>query len=252
MPTQSRGHGTRKQLLCPRTRVGPSRCKSYHSTSAGRDPCRGAAAPRSPPSSRNRSTGRVALRRHNLAGDVQADLTVHGGPDKAVYAYPSEHYPWWTGQLPDMELTWGAFGENLSTLGLVEDIVRIGDEYRIGTARLIVTQPRLPCFKLGIRFGDQGIIKRFRNSGRPGIYFAVAEEGDITAGDPIELIRTDESAPTVVDVFRLILDDKENVDGLRRALRRRPSPRSCARTSPSGSSTLGRTSSSAAPDPHIG
>ncbi|HEY1378308.1 MAG TPA: MOSC domain-containing protein [Gemmataceae bacterium] len=164
-------------------------------------------------------TGRVAVRRLNLDGDTQADLSVHGGPDKAVYAYPSEHYPWWHEQLPGAELPWAAFGENLTTAGLVETEVRIGDEYRVGTARLVATQPRLPCFKLGIRFGDQRMVKRFRLSGRPGIYFAVAGEGDLAAGDAIELVRTDEAAPTVTDVFRLIVDDRENVDELRRALR---------------------------------
>jgi MOSC domain-containing protein YiiM len=163
--------------------------------------------------------GRVAVQRHNLDGDVQADLTVHGGPDKAVYAYPSEHYPWWREQLPEVSLSWANFGENLTTAGLVELEVRIGDEFRVGTARLVVTQPRLPCFKLGIRFGDQRMVKRFRESGRPGIYFAVVEEGDVAAGDPIELVRADEAAPTVADLFRLIIEDKDDVSLIRRALR---------------------------------
>jgi MOSC domain-containing protein YiiM len=162
--------------------------------------------------------GRVAVRRHNLAGDVQADLTVHGGKDKAVYAYPSEHYSWWREQLPEADFPPAAFGENLTTAGLIETEVRVGDEYRVGTARLVVTQPRLPCFKLGIRFGDQRMTRRFRESGRPGIYFAVAAEGDVAADDPIELVRADETGLTVADLFRLILDDKEDVDQLRRAL----------------------------------
>jgi MOSC domain-containing protein YiiM len=163
--------------------------------------------------------GRVAVRRDNLAGDTQADLTVHGGPDKAVYAYPSEHYPWWHEQVPEAELPAAAFGENLTTAGLVETEVRVGDVYRVGTARLVVTQPRLPCFKLGIRFGDQRMVKRFRDAGRPGIYFAIAEEGDVAAGDPIELVKADENGLSVADLFRLILDDKEDVEQLRRALR---------------------------------
>jgi MOSC domain-containing protein YiiM len=163
--------------------------------------------------------GRVPVRRLNLDGDVQADLTVHGGADKAVYAYPSEHYPWWREQLPEAELPVAAFGENLTTAGLVETEVRIGDEYRVGTARLVVTQPRLPCFKLGIRFGDQRMVKRFRDSGRPGIYFAVAGEGDVAAGDPIELVRADEAGLTVAELFRLILEGTEDVAQLRRALR---------------------------------
>jgi MOSC domain-containing protein YiiM len=163
--------------------------------------------------------GRVAVRRDNHAGDTQADQTVHGGPDKAVYAYPSEHYPWWHEQVPEAELPAAAFGENLTTAGLVETEVRVGDVYRVGTARLVVTQPRLPCFKLGIRFGDQRMVKRFRDAGRPGIYFAIAEEGDVAAGDPIELVKADENGLSVADLFRLILDDKEDVEQLRRALR---------------------------------
>lgn len=163
--------------------------------------------------------GRVAVRRHNLDGDRQADLRVHGGPDKAVYAYPSEHYAWWAEQLPGAELPPAAFGENLTTAALIETEVRIGDEYRVGTARLVVTQPRQPCFKLGIRFGDQRMVKRFRDAGRPGIYFAVAEEGDVAAGDEIELVKADEHGLTVADLFRLILDEREDVEQLRRALR---------------------------------
>jgi MOSC domain-containing protein YiiM len=163
--------------------------------------------------------GRVAVRRHNLDGDAQADLNVHGGPDKAVYAYPSDHYAWWKEQLPGVDLPWGIFGENLTTAGLLESEVRIGDEFRVGTARLVATQPRLPCFKLGIRFGDQRMVKRFRDAGRPGIYFAVAEEGELAASDPIELVKADEHGLTVGDLFRLLLDEREDVDELRRALR---------------------------------
>ena len=131
---------------------------------------------------------RLAVRRLNIEGDGQADLTVHGGPDKAVYAYPSEHYGPWREQL-GRELAPGMFGENLTTEGLLEDAVHIGDEFRVGTARLVVTQPRLPCFKLGIRFGDPGIVKSFVRAGKPGIYFSVLEEGEVAAGDPIERTR---------------------------------------------------------------
>ena len=119
---------------------------------------------------------KLPLRRLNLDGDGQADLTVHGGPDKAVYAYPGEHYGPWREQL-GRELTPGNFGENLTTEGLLEDAVHIGDEFRVGTARLVVTQPRMPCFKLGLRFDDPGVVKSFLQAGKPGIYFAVLEEG---------------------------------------------------------------------------
>src|SRR5436305_9927813 len=109
--------------------------------------------------------GRVALRTLNLDGDRQADLTVHGGPAKAVYAYPSEHYPFWRGELPGTELPWGMFGENFTTEGLLETTANVGDRFRVGTAELQVTQPRLPCYKLGIKFGREDMLKRFLLSG---------------------------------------------------------------------------------------
>ena len=148
---------------------------------------------------------RVPVRRLNIDGDGQADLTVHGGPEKAVYAYPSEHYGPWAGRL-GYELSPGNFGENLTTQGLLEDAVHIGDEFRVGTARLVVTQPRLPCFKLGIRFGDPGMVKTFLRAGMPGIYFAVVEEGEVGPEDPIERLAEDGSRVSVAEMFRLVLD----------------------------------------------
>jgi MOSC domain-containing protein YiiM len=156
----------------------------------------------------------VPLRRHNLDGDAQADLSVHGGPDKAVYAYPSEHYGAWQERL-GRELPFGMFGENLTTEGLAEEYVHIGDEFRVGTARLAVTQPRMPCFKLGLRFGDPGMVKAFLHAGRPGIYFAVREEGVVGPGDPIERVHTDENRVSVADMLRLILDRHAGADSLR-------------------------------------
>ena len=125
--------------------------------------------------------GRVAVRRTNLAGDEQSDLTVHGGPDKAVYVYPAEHYDFWRGELPDADLPFGAFGENFTTRGLAEPDVAIGDRFRIGDAEFVVTQPRMPCFKLGIRFQRPDMVKRFHASGRNGFYFAVTREGTVGA-----------------------------------------------------------------------
>jgi MOSC domain-containing protein YiiM len=113
----------------------------------------------------------------NLRGDQQSDLSVHGGPDKAVYAYPCEHYVYWRDELRDMDLPWGAFGENFTTQGLLEEGVHIGDRLRVGSAEFIVTQPRMPCFKLGIRFGHPDMVKRFLRSGRTGFYLAVLREG---------------------------------------------------------------------------
>lgn len=152
----------------------------------------------------------------NFEGDEQSDLTVHGGVDKAVYAYPAEHYEFWRRELPDADLPWGAFGENLTTEGLLED-VRIGDRFRIGSAEFVVTQPRLPCFKLGIRFGRPDIIKRFLKSGRTGFYFSVAREGEVGAGDPIESIGRAAEGLTVSDVVDLYSADARNQELLRRA-----------------------------------
>ena len=163
--------------------------------------------------------GRVAVRQHNIEGDRQSDLTVHGGPNKAVYCYPGEHYRFWQEQLPLMELPHGAFGENLTTEGITEDAVSIGDRFRIGSAVLRVTQPRMPCFKLGIRFGRADMVKRFWQSGRSGIYFAVEEEGDVEAGDAIERIAEGPEEISVADVVRLYRGDETRTELLERALR---------------------------------
>ena len=146
----------------------------------------------------------------NFEGDEQSDLTVHGGVDKAVYAYPSEHYAYWRHELPGMDLPWAVFGENLTTEGLLEADVRIGDRFRVGSAEFIVTQPRMPCYKLGIRFGRKDILKRFLKSGRTGFYFAVTTEGEVGAGDPIEPIARADEGLTVSDVVNLYTVDAEN------------------------------------------
>ena len=173
-------------------------------------------------------SGSIRMRRLNLDGDRQADLSVHGGPDKAVYVYPSEHYPFWRGELPGHELAWGAFGENLTSEGWWEDEVHIGDRFRIGTAEVVVTQPRMPCFKLGIRFGRNDVIPRFLESGRPGFYFRVLQEGDVAAGDAMERITEDPRRVTVVDLVRLYLDRDGEIgrDLLERAAQVEALPRS--------------------------
>lgn len=153
--------------------------------------------------------GRVVLRRLNVDGDGQADLSVHGGPEQAVYVYPFENYAYWREQLPGRELPFGIFGENLTLEGLREDVVHIGDELRIGSARLVVTKPRLPCFKLGIRFGDPEMIARFLASNRPGYYLAVCDEGEIGAGDTVEWTLGDGNRLTVVEAFRRKLQGKK-------------------------------------------
>jgi MOSC domain-containing protein YiiM len=163
--------------------------------------------------------GRVDVRRHNIAGDRQSDLTVHGGPNKAVYCYPGEHYSYWKEQLPELDLSFGMFGENLTTEGITEEAVCVGDQFRVGSALLQVTQPRMPCFKLGIRFGRADMVKRFWQSGRSGIYFSVLEEGDVAAGDLIEKTAQGREEISVADVVRLYRGDETNAELLGRALR---------------------------------
>jgi MOSC domain-containing protein YiiM len=161
--------------------------------------------------------GPVHLTRLNLAGDAQADLTVHGGVDKAVYGYPSEHYPLWRTELNRSDLEPGCFGENFTTEGMLEDTVWIGDRFRIGSAVLEVSQPRSPCFKLGIRFGDPRMVKRFQQSGRSGFYFRVIEEGTLAAGDAIVPLTRGEGGLSVADINRLWYVDAEDLAGAARA-----------------------------------
>jgi len=163
--------------------------------------------------------GTVTVRRNNLHGDRQADLTVHGGPNKAVYGYASEHYPYWRKQYPQMDLPWGAFGENLTTEGISEDSLHIGDTVRVGSAVLRVVQPRQPCYKLQIRFGRDDIIQRFLVSGRSGFYFSIVEEGEVEAGSPIDVVSRDENQVTIADINRLYLGVEANPELLQRALR---------------------------------
>src|SRR6476646_3132724 len=161
--------------------------------------------------------GRVHVSTLNLNGDQQSDLSVHGGVDKAVYVYPSEHYSFWQNELPGADLSTGAFGENFTSEGLLEDEVRIGDRLRVGTAEFIVTQPRMPCFKLGIRFERPDLVKRFLQSKRTGFYLAVQREGEVTAGDPIERTKRAGSGLTILDITNLYVLDSQSQDLLKRA-----------------------------------
>lgn len=163
-------------------------------------------------------SGSVMLRTLNLDGDQQADLSVHGGADKAVYVYPAEHYDFWRGELPDMQLPWGMFGENFTTSGLLEDEVYIGNRYRIGAAEVVVTQPRLPCYKLGVKFGRADMVKRFLASRRTGFYLAVLQEGEVNTGDTIELLSQDENKVSVADIVRLYAFDRDDVATMQRAI----------------------------------
>jgi MOSC domain-containing protein YiiM len=155
----------------------------------------------------------------NLEGDRQADLSVHGGVDKAVYAYPAEHYDYWRGELPDMDLPPGMFGENFTVEGLFEQRVLIGDRFRIGEAEVIVTQPRLPCYKLGVKFGRADMVKRFLASRRTGFYFAVLREGMVEAGNAIELIGREEESVSVADITRVYAFEKDDLQTIKRAIK---------------------------------
>lgn len=161
---------------------------------------------------------RVAVRKHNLDGDRQSDLTVHGGPDKAVYGYPSEHYAYWRGEVPDADLGWGAFGENLTTQGLDDAELSIGDIVRAGSSLLMVTQPRIPCFKLAARFGRVDMVKRFAAARRPGFYFAVVEEGELGVGDAIEVVDRATERMSLRDLFDMFFAKTPDFDVMHRAL----------------------------------
>jgi MOSC domain-containing protein YiiM len=164
--------------------------------------------------------GRVALRKLNLEGDQQADLTVHGGEYKAVYCYPFEHYEYWKAQLPGQPLPIGMFGENFTTEGLLEDAAHLGDRFSVGSAEVVVTQPRLPCYKLGARFGSDDMVRRFLASRRTGFYVAVTREGKVGAGDEIKEISRDKNRVSIAEIVRLYVAKKYNeadVEVIRRA-----------------------------------
>jgi MOSC domain-containing protein YiiM len=164
--------------------------------------------------------GRVKVTTLNLNGDAQADLSVHGGVDKAIYSYSKEHYNYWKEAYPMIDMPFGMFGENLTTQGLYEDMVNIGDQYQIGSSRLVVTQPRMPCYKLGIKFGRMDIIEKFINSQRPGIYYRVLEEGELGAGDSIELLYRDKNNVSINDIVSLYINDHydgENLSKMQKA-----------------------------------
>jgi MOSC domain-containing protein YiiM len=162
--------------------------------------------------------GRIPLRRLNLAGDRQADLAVHGGAAKAIYVYPLEYYAYWRDELRE-ELPFGAFGENLTVEGApLEDVLAIGDRLRIGTAQLVVTQPRLPCYKLGLRFGRDDMVKRFLASRRTGYYLAVEKEGEVGAGDRVDIVAHHVARLPVAEITRVFARDRNDLATIERLL----------------------------------
>jgi MOSC domain-containing protein YiiM len=166
----------------------------------------------------------VTISKLNLGGDQQADLTVHGGAEKAVYAYPAEHYEYWRRELPEVPFSWGKFGENLTTEGLGEDTLCIGDRLRVGSALLMVTQPRMPCYKLALRFDRDDMIKRFLTSRRSGFYFSVIEEGKVRPGSAVEILSRDPHRVSIVDIVRLYLGQARDPELLQRAVNLRALP----------------------------
>ena len=162
-------------------------------------------------------TGPVKLEKLNLQGDIQADLKVHGGLNKAVYAYPKEHYSYGQNKLRT-DLSWGMFGENFTTEGLFEEQVNVGDIFQIGTCEIMATQPRIPCYKLGIKFDDMKVVEEFLNSSRPGIYFSVIREGVVEAGDTIHLLKKDKNNVTIKDILLLYQKKNKDINLLNRVL----------------------------------
>jgi MOSC domain-containing protein YiiM len=181
--------------------------------------------------------GPVIVRTLNLDGDGQADLKVHGGVYKALYAYPAEHYPFWGSIYPELELPWGMFGENLTTVGVNESLMCIGDQVRIGTAILQVTQPRVPCFKLAAKFDDDEIIETFFASGRSGMYFSVVQEGQLQAGDRIELVHRDPAGFSIWEALKLYTKEPAR-QTLERALRTETLPPGLRKRAENLSSTI--------------
>lgn len=175
---------------------------------------------------KNPVSGRVMLRETNLDGDRQADLSVHGGPNKAVYGYPSEHYPYWRRELPNEELPWGAFGENFTTEGMLETTLSMGDQYRLGSAVIRVTTPRLPCYKLAAKFQNDAMIGRFLRSGHSGFYFAVVEEGEVGAGDEFEFLESETPSLTIAEFNHLYISPTPDLELLKRAVEVKSLPES--------------------------
>ena len=162
--------------------------------------------------------GRTPLRTLNLDGDRQADLAVHGGPFKAVYGYPSEHYEFWRQELPGTQMPWGMFGENFTTEGLFETDLHVGDRLQIGSAVIVARQPRIPCYKLAVKFRRDDILARFLRSERSGFYFSVEQEGTVTAGNSFEFLSREPSGISIAEVNRVYAIDMYNVELLQKAM----------------------------------
>ena len=160
----------------------------------------------------------VRLRTLNLDGDRQADLSVHGGPYKAVYGYPSEHYSFWRDELPGVDLPSGMFGENFTTSGLAEDELHVGDRFQLGSSILMVRQPRTPCYKLAAKFQRDDMLERLLLSGRSGFYFSVEQEGSVAADNDFQLLKRNQDGITISEMNWLFVREKYSQDLLRKAI----------------------------------
>lgn len=153
----------------------------------------------------------------NIEGDDQGNRKTHGGIDRAIYSYPMEHYSYWKKQYPTKELPFGMFGENLTTEGLLEKDVKVGDIFKIGTTKIMALQPRMPCYRLGYKFDDEKIIDKFLETDYCGIFYRIIKEGKLQVGDEINLIKSDPDSMTIVEIFYL-MQDKGTKDLIQKAL----------------------------------
>ncbi len=163
--------------------------------------------------------GPVMLRSLNLEGDGQADLKGHGGVHKAVYVFSHEYFAHWKQELGRAEFPYGQFGENFTVEGMTDEMIYVGDVFRVGGTLVEVSQPRVPCFKLALRMEEPRFLKPFMARALVGYYLRVLEEGEVGAGDPVERVRTDPGGMTVTEMFSLLYHDKDNIPGAQRALR---------------------------------
>ena len=160
----------------------------------------------------------IYLDTEDVQGDTVVDRKYHGGIYKACYLFSADHYDYWKAKYPQLEWDWGMFGENLTIQGLDESQLRIGSTYRLGTALVQISQPREPCYKLGIRFGDQEILKQFIDHGRPGTYIRVLEPGTVSKGDSMELVTASESPLTIAQFYELLFAKEKDQHVLQQAL----------------------------------
>ena len=160
----------------------------------------------------------IFLNTEDVDNDHVLDRRYHGGADKACYLYSADHYPFWKMKYPAQYWSWGMFGENLTVSGLDESDIRIGDRFQIGGAVVQVSQPRQPCFKLGVRFGDQKVVDDFWNSPFPGVYVRVLQPGHVSKGDQIALLESNPESLSLSEVFSIFRSNRTDIDLIKKAI----------------------------------